>query len=201
MRRSTVVTYRNHAAGCACSESDLSELTSVHSRVQRLHPSTEHLWCLCDVRYIPKYIIFDSACHPWTKDETHSMGMPASRIFFAVPPDPSSRTPAPCSPLASSSRFVLSYTDSNASKRSVPIAHPESSPAYRLAQTWRSVFKMRESVYPQTRTRTKNLKFATVDRDLRSCLDGPLSKFKGVWSSYNRQSCCEEFNLRQTLIL
>ena len=46
--------------------------------------------------------------------ETHSMGIPASLIFFAVPPEPSKRVPAVCNPFAKSMRSVLSYTDRRA---------------------------------------------------------------------------------------
>jgi hypothetical protein len=47
-------------------------------------------------------------------EKTNWMGIPASLIFFAVPPDPNNRTPDSWRPLARSRRLVLSYTDKRA---------------------------------------------------------------------------------------
>ena len=52
---------------------------------------------------------------------THSIGIPESLIFLAVPPDPNNLTPASLKPLASSRRLDLSYTDKIALIRTVSV--------------------------------------------------------------------------------
>ena len=71
--------------------------------------------------------------------ESHSIGMPASLIFFAVPPEPRRRTPAAERPRAKSRRSVLSYTDRSASlcheqRGLMAIRHQIQS--HRWASTW-----------------------------------------------------------------
>jgi hypothetical protein len=56
----------------------------------------------------------NTGCNPYVVNLSYSIGMSASLIFFAVPPDPNNRTPASLKPLASSGRLDLSYTDNRA---------------------------------------------------------------------------------------
>lgn len=91
-------------------------LTSVDCRVKSLHPPSKHLRGFCDIGHIPRastfeYCVLDN--HKESKD-THSILMPASLIFFAVPPEPRRRTPDSDNARAKSSKSVLSYTDNKA---------------------------------------------------------------------------------------
>lgn len=88
------------------------QLTAMDCRVECFHSASQHFRGFCDIGDIPDQVLdVDVPGHMGT----HSMGMPASLIFFAVPPDPRRRTPRDCRPLAKSKRPVLSYTDSKAS--------------------------------------------------------------------------------------
>jgi len=73
------------------------------------------------------------------REWTHSIGIPASLIFLAVPPDPNILTPASFKPLASSRRSDLSYTDKRALTRILNARLQEyQSRTHRWASTSRS---------------------------------------------------------------
>jgi hypothetical protein len=74
--------------------------TSVYGRMESLHSSAQHFRRFRYVRNISSEQI--RLYQPAQKYCTHSIGMPASLIFLAVPPDPSNLTPAWCSPVARS---------------------------------------------------------------------------------------------------
>ena len=73
-------------------------ITSVNCRVQSLYASTQYLWSMRYVRNITIVYLDDvlsgvnvtAARH--NCETTCVIGIPASRIFFAVPPEPSKRT-------------------------------------------------------------------------------------------------------------
>ena len=81
-----------------------------------LHPAAKHFRSLGDVGDISEENLVRVETMNF-KTKTYSMGIPASLIFLAVPPDPNKRTPAACSPFAKSMRSVLSYTDRRANYR------------------------------------------------------------------------------------
>jgi len=64
----------------------------MNGRMKSLHPTSEDLRCLGDIRNIPRMPQINDISEEVHR--THSMGVPASLIFFAVPPEPRRRTPA-----------------------------------------------------------------------------------------------------------
>lgn len=79
-----------------------------------LHTPSKHLRRFRNIGDVPTISIYSLRYIPTCGHEAYSIGMPASLIFFAVPPDPSRRTPCSCSPFARSRSPLLSYTDRSA---------------------------------------------------------------------------------------
>ncbi len=80
----------------------------MHDRMEGLYTAAKHLGCFGDIGDVSLDLV-GYHCHIMLEaSPTHSIGNPASLIFFAVPPEPSKRTPDWDSAVARSMRFALS---------------------------------------------------------------------------------------------